>query len=84
VGTAKLDEEDKRVLKQGSENEKAGTDARARCWEVLVMQYDNGVERAVKRMDLIMNLRKAMKDYGMSMLTRLLFYSSMMLLMIFT
>ncbi|RDL30750.1 uncharacterized protein BP5553_10095 [Venustampulla echinocandica] len=66
----KLDEDDKNIIRTGSESEKIGTDARARCWEVLVIQVDRGDEKAIERLDLIMRLRVAMKEYEKALLRR--------------
>lgn len=59
-----LDEEDKKIIETGNENETVVTDARARCWEALTMQVDQHDQRGLKRIDLIRRLRVAMKEYG--------------------
>lgn len=61
----KLDEEDALFIKTGSQgNEKANVEEAARVWESFSAQVDAGVDRQVKRMNLIRRIRELMKEYG--------------------
>lgn len=61
----RLDEEDMKILDTSqNEVEKKRVEESARCWEALVIQAKKKEERAIRRMELIMKLRSAMKEYG--------------------
>lgn len=62
-----LDKEDQSTLKQSQDDaEKKSIDAAARAWEGMVWQCEAGNERGQKRMELILKIRKLVKEYGMA------------------
>jgi len=60
-----LDDRDQQCLKDTEDDdERRMVEAAARAWEGIQMQSEAGNERERRRMDLILRIRKLMKEYG--------------------
>ncbi|KAI9647408.1 hypothetical protein NHQ30_003793 [Ciborinia camelliae] len=67
----RLDEEDASFIRIGAPgSEKDNIEEAARVWESFSAQVDAGVDRQVKRMNLVIRIREVMKEYEKSLLRR--------------